>query len=215
MKFMWLFVPRVAVTCVKANGLYGGLYIFPLEGCFLLPFRVWRRTPPPPPQRRRAGRGLGLRLASARKWYQIIRRPFFLISGEAREHWFISRHAQKSPTLKVYSISSTWPSLRDTGQIWRVQGASRLAPAWRWCSFNDNVDYRFSSPFPAPLSPAPPLLFASEILFSIGRSKFSISTAYVCALSCLFHLLYLPHHRIRRIFRCMMNELSLSLRPRG
>lgn len=178
---MWLFVPLGG--CYVRQGertIRSGLYIFPLEGCFLFPPSSLRARHQATTKGSRRATRRGRRPARAWKCYQITRRPFFLISGKAREYWFISWHAQKSP--KVYSISST--SRPSQADLAGTGGVSRPP----------DVDaHLMISRFP----PLPPRrvgnTFPDRKIEALDIQRLRLR------LSCLFHLLY-TYLPIRGVF---------------
>lgn len=112
------------------------------------------------------------------------------------------RHARhRRRDVKVYSISSKVAEIQaDTAVIWDIPAVSPVPDA--------DAHLMIISTIATPSSASGEERGERKPL-SIGRSRLPISISR-SRLSYLFHSLISAVH-----FRCMMNDLSLSLRPRG
>lgn len=128
------------------------------------------------------------------KWYlDITRWPFFSYFRHAR-------HRRRD--VKVYSISSKVAEIHaDTAVIWDIPPVSPVPDA--------DVHLMIISTIATPFLRSWRGKGRERKHLSIGRSRLPISISR-SRLSYLFHSLISAVH-----FRCMMNNLSLSLRPRG
>lgn len=177
---MWLFVPRVGLLRASRRTDYTGRSIY-------LPFGKLLSFPPPVSPRstsaptkkgsRRAARqrspsGQSLKMLPDNK--AVI---FSYFRQSTRMLIYFVARAKVADAESIFYFLDVAAVARDTRQIWQVQGASRLAPIWRWCSFNDKS-----------LSPFSPLrvgnIFPDRKIEALDIHRLRLR------LSCLFHLLY-------------------------